>query len=453
MGRFKYRGKDDRRVRQRIDGENEEDEHEHSSGSVPIEEIKKSEEYTRRIEYLGIPKKKYAVCFGYLGTNYQGLQMNPGALTVESMLEKALFLVGSIPECNYGTLSKLSWSRAARTDKGVHAITQCVGIRMCIPKTDKVAFIQTLNSFLPPDIKVFDIIRTTKSFNSKVAVGKRRYQYIFPSYILMDKDIHNELCSNITKMEPTSRDTLTTVYNELIKYRVTPEKLELLTTAIKLYEGTRSYHNFTSGKTINDAQSRRYIIQCNHGGPVISPINGGEWICVSIYGQSFLLNQIRKMIGFAIEIVRHNNVGVDTNLLLRTFGPDRMEVSMAPGTGLYLDELEFDTYNIKLGHLVQQFSSTQSKQKGDDDEEEDGYVNEKLDWYSKPEILPLLNAYRTDIIWPHIQEMDQNNFNFLEYLVELRNNPHLYMAVEETAVAKETLGAKDIKEVVATDVI
>ena len=453
MGRFKYRGKDDRRVRQRIDDENEEDGQEHSSGSVPMEELKKSEEYTRRIEYLGIPKKKYAVCFGYLGTNYQGLQMNPGAITVESMLEKAFFLVGAIPESNYGTLSKLSWSRAARTDKGVHAVTQCVGIRMCIPKTDKVEFIQSLNSFLPPDIKVFDIIRTTKSFNSKVAVGKRRYQYIFPSYLLMDKDIHNELCSSITKVEVTSRDSLTSVYNELIKYRVTPDKLELLSTAIKLYEGTRSFHNFTSGKTINDAQSRRYIIQCSHGAPFISPINGGEWLCVSIYGQSFLLNQIRKMIGFAIEIVRRNNAGVDTNLLLRTFGPDRMEVSMAPGTGLYLDELEFDTYNIKLGHLEQQFSSTQSKQKGDDDEEEDGYVNEKLDWYSKPEILPQLNAYRTDVIWPHIQEIDQNSFSFLEYIVELRNNPHFYTAVEDTPGRKETQDVKDAKEVVAAGVI
>ena len=92
MGRFKYRGKDDRRVRQRVDRDNEDEDQEHDGGSVPLEEIKKSEEYTRRTEYLGIPKKKYAVCFGYLGTNYQGLKMNPGAVTIESMLEKALLI-------------------------------------------------------------------------------------------------------------------------------------------------------------------------------------------------------------------------------------------------------------------------------------------------------------------------------------------------------------------------
>ena len=452
MGRFKYRGKDDRRVRQRVDRDNEDEDQEHDGGSVPLEEIKKSEEYTRRTEYLGIPKKKYAVCFGYLGTNYQGLQMNPGAVTIESMLEKALFLVGAIPESNYGALSKLSWSRAARTDKGVHAITQCIGVRMCIPKTDKVGFIQTLNTFLPADIRVFDIIRTTKSFNSKIAVGKRRYQYLFPAYMLMDKEMHTELCSKITKLERTSPEILTSTYNELIKYRVTSSKVELLSTALKLYEGTRSYHNFTSGKTINDSQSRRYIIKCDHGGPVISPINGGEWICVSIYGQSFLLNQIRKMIGFAIEIVRHNNVGVDTDLLQQTFGAGRKEVSMAPGTGLYLDELEFDTYNVKIGHLEQQFGSTQSKQKGDDEDDEDGYVNEKLDWYSKPEVLPLLNAYRTDVVWPHIQQMDQNSFNFIDYLVELRNNPYFYKTTEETVAGKESEEGQDGKGPVVADV-
>jgi len=40
----------------------------------------------------GIKRKKVkvAVIFGYLGTKYQGLQLNPGAHTVELVLERAM---------------------------------------------------------------------------------------------------------------------------------------------------------------------------------------------------------------------------------------------------------------------------------------------------------------------------------------------------------------------------
>ena len=57
------------------------------------------------------------ICFGYLGTMYQGLQVNPGALTVERELERALFLSGSVDEANFGFMGKIQWSRAARTGK------------------------------------------------------------------------------------------------------------------------------------------------------------------------------------------------------------------------------------------------------------------------------------------------------------------------------------------------
>jgi len=42
--------------------------------------------------------------------------------TVEEEIEKALFEIGSIHECNYGDLKKIGWTRATRTDKSVHAI-------------------------------------------------------------------------------------------------------------------------------------------------------------------------------------------------------------------------------------------------------------------------------------------------------------------------------------------
>jgi hypothetical protein len=68
------------------------------------------------------PKRKYACCLAYFGTSYQGLQMNPDCNSIEAQLEKALFLAGCFNENNYGHLQKLQWTRAARTDRGVHAL-------------------------------------------------------------------------------------------------------------------------------------------------------------------------------------------------------------------------------------------------------------------------------------------------------------------------------------------
>ena len=53
------------------------------NGSFNLEYIKSSQEWQNRILPVSdCPKRKYAVAFGYCGSNYQGLQINPGAVTV-----------------------------------------------------------------------------------------------------------------------------------------------------------------------------------------------------------------------------------------------------------------------------------------------------------------------------------------------------------------------------------
>lgn len=47
-------------------------------GSFSLNEVKSSEDYLRRIETSDAKKRKWALNFGYLGSKYQGLQMNPG---------------------------------------------------------------------------------------------------------------------------------------------------------------------------------------------------------------------------------------------------------------------------------------------------------------------------------------------------------------------------------------
>jgi tRNA pseudouridine38-40 synthase len=42
--------------------------------------------------------------------------------SIEEELEKAFYQMKCISEYNYGDLKKISWTRATRTDKSVHAL-------------------------------------------------------------------------------------------------------------------------------------------------------------------------------------------------------------------------------------------------------------------------------------------------------------------------------------------
>lgn len=292
-----------------------------NGGSFSLEEVKQSPDYERKFDDAITKKRKWALNFGYLGSRYQGLQMNPQANTVEKHLERALFLAGSISEHNFGDLHKVQWTRTARTDRGVHAVMQCCAMKLMIPLDGRDLFTKNANSFLPPDIKIHSVTKVTKGFNSKLQCTKRRYHYILPTYILQAKSaIIDELNAAMTVQgkvidagvaggyaDPGSdrflgQEALIQTRAKFQSYRLESARLDTFREALKCYEGTKKYHNFTTGKHPSDPSSTRYILSFTCGEPFIDPASGTEWISLSVVGQSFLLNQIRKMIGLACEV-------------------------------------------------------------------------------------------------------------------------------------------------------
>jgi len=66
-----------------------------------------------------------------------------------------------------------------------------------------------------------------------------------------------------------------------------------------------------------------------------------------ILGQSFMLHQIRKMVGVIIAICR----GVaKLDVIERSWKKDRLDLPIAPGLGLVLEEVHYDKYNEKFGN-------------------------------------------------------------------------------------------------------
>ena len=70
-------------------------------------------------------------------------------------------------------------------------------MKLEFPESQSSLFLEQLNSFLPNDIQVLGITRTTKSFKARTHCSHRRYEYILPSYMLMSEIEYNQISCKI----------------------------------------------------------------------------------------------------------------------------------------------------------------------------------------------------------------------------------------------------------------
>lgn len=179
-----------------------------------------------------------------------------------------------------------------------------------------------LNRDLPSEIQVFCLKRVTKGFNAKDQCNSRTYSYTLPTIAFADQ----------SDKAPLS------------EFRATPEHLAKVNETLKLFEGTRNFHNFTSRKAFADPSANRhiYLFKCDE--PFVS--KGAQFCVIHVKGQSFMLHQIRKMIGLTLAIVR----GIaPAETIARSFKENRLDIPMAPGLGLVLEETHYDGYNNRYG--------------------------------------------------------------------------------------------------------
>lgn len=126
-------------------------------------------------------------------------------------------------------------------------------------------------------------------------------------------------------------------------YRISPERQQRVQEALNKYLGTRKFHNYTVQKKFTDRSAQRFIKSFKVAEkPII--INGTEWLSLKVHGQSFMMHQIRKMVGMAALTVR---CGTDPSIIDQSFGNVTVRIPKAPGLGLLLERPVFDSYNAK----------------------------------------------------------------------------------------------------------
>eukprot|EP01080_Neovahlkampfia_damariscottae_P008865 gene8865-814_t len=280
----------------------------------------KNDEEESETKKQKLPKKKVVLVIGYNGSNYKGIQINPGQETIEKSVLEACIKIGAISEDNSNDYHKVKWARSSRTDKGVHALINLISLKMLIQKDG----LERLNKELPNDIRVYKIQRVTKFFNPKNMCEGRKYEYVIPSFCFNDEFKFNN-------------------------FKLSKEKEEKIEKYLKHFEGTKNYHNFTKFTDPNKKleQFKRYITSFKIEKKF--ELENIEFLSITIIGQSFLFNQIRKMIGFVICLMTKN---FEEEEIEKIHDPKYIKfVPRVPGEGLMLSELHFPGYNKQHGDL------------------------------------------------------------------------------------------------------
>lgn len=269
-------------------------------------------------------KRKVALVVAYEGSGYHGFQRNEGVSTLSDVLEQGLHAANAISDDNVGSLEKIKWQVAARTDRGVSAAGNLISAKLQFNRdelADGSAYDLTsarTNANLPSHVRLIAIKYITGSFSARACCEARWYEYLMPLSVLGGD----------------------------------PAILHSLNSIMRQYEGSNLFHNFTIGLdhcSPPRGQARRFITQATCDlEPISLPIvadsnHDTQWVRIQVKGQSFMLHQIRKMVSLAILTVLKR---VPEDAVSRALQPlTLINVPPAPALGLFLDCCRFGWYN------------------------------------------------------------------------------------------------------------
>lgn len=244
---------------------------------------------------------RYFIEFAYNGKNYHGWQSQPNAVSIQETLAKGLSTI---------LRKEIDLMGAGRTDTGVHAKQMFAHFNV-EEKLDTAFLTAKLNSFLPKDIVIFDLILVSDEAHARFDATKRTYEY----------HIH----------------TFKSAFeNESSWYFMQKLDLDKMNEATKLLFDYSDFQCFskvnTDVKTFNCK-----IIEANWK-------QFNQKIVFTISADRFLRNMVRAIVGTIVEIGSGKKELEDFKKIIES--KDRSQAgTSAPAHGLYLTKVEYPYIN------------------------------------------------------------------------------------------------------------
>ncbi|MEO8562738.1 MAG: tRNA pseudouridine(38-40) synthase TruA [bacterium] len=247
-----------------------------------------------------MPTRTLQLVLHYDGTNFSGWQRQPDRRTVQAELEAALARLCAGPVAAMGS---------GRTDAGVHARGQAVGVR--VPsRWEPASMRRALNALLPEDVWVADAHAMRDEFHARYSATARAYSY----YVGTDEEA----------LSPFRRRTEWGVLRPLAR--------DALDRAAAALSGEHSFRAFAVRGTAPADDDHRCAIR------------RAEWrerpggLVFQIEANRFLHHMVRFLVGTMIDAALGRRPATDVGALLSA--TDNADVSPpAPARALFLDRV------------------------------------------------------------------------------------------------------------------
>ena len=242
---------------------------------------------------------RYQILIEYVGTNYNGWQVQRKGKTIQGRIQNAISKIFK---------EKINIVGSGRTDSGVHATEQSAHFDTNTKIKDSYKFLKSVNHFLSRyGISILDLKKRKLTFHARYSAKARIYKYV----ILNRKSgsvLKNKRCWHIIKKLD----------------------LEMMKKGAKKLIGTKDFSTFRSSS-------------CSAKTPVrtiksIKFLTKKDVIEIEIKAQSFLQNQVRSMVG-CLKYVGENKWSIQKfDKIIKS--KKRINCAPpAPAEGLYLTKV------------------------------------------------------------------------------------------------------------------
>jgi tRNA pseudouridine38-40 synthase len=241
---------------------------------------------------------RYFIEFAYKGTHYHGWQYQPNAASVQQTLNTALSLL---------LRTEIDAMGAGRTDTGVHA-SQMFAHFDFDNEIDPPVLVHKLNSFLPKDIAVKNIIPVHDTAHARFDATRRTYEYHIHSF----KDV----------FEDHSSWQLSHALD-----------IDAMNEAAALLFSHTDFESFSKVNTdVNTFNCRIFEARWT---------KSNDRLVFTISADRFLRNMVRAIVGTLVNVGLGKISVDDFNAIIE--GKDRGKAGFSvPAHGLYLTRIEYD---------------------------------------------------------------------------------------------------------------
>jgi len=244
----------------------------------------------------------YKMTIAYDGTLYNGWQVQPNGSSIQAEIQNALQTLLKKPTPIVGS---------GRTDAGVHALGQVAHFTTSQNlEVKKILF--SLNSLLPHDIRIKELISAPPGFHARYSAIKKIYHYRM--------HLHSH------------QDPFNRLYSTHIRH---PIDTHLLQKAIPFFIGTHDFTSFSNepnrGSALHKPIKTLYSLKC---------IQEGDQIILIFEGDGFLYKMVRNIVGTLLMVASNKFLSEEIPGIFEA--KDRRKAGpAAPPQGLFLHSVYY----------------------------------------------------------------------------------------------------------------